>query len=164
MDNLIIMIPFVRTPDEADAVLDAMAENGLVRGAGGLQVYMMGEVPSNVFRIDDFAQRFDGISIGSNDLTQLILGVDRDSDRLAPLFDERDAAVKTAIRQIIDGAHRHHCTVSICGQAPSDHPDFAAFLLETGIDSISLNPDSVFTVLQHLHEHRSSTPGGSPAG
>jgi len=164
MDNLIIMIPFVRTPDEADAVLDAMAENGLVRGAGGLQVYMMGEVPSNVFRIDDFAQRFDGISIGSNDLTQLILGVDRDSDRLAPLFDERDAAVKTAIRQIIDGAHRHRCTVSICGQAPSDHPDFAAFLLEAGIDSISLNPDSVFTVLQHLHEHRSSTPGGSPAG
>ncbi|MFW5828940.1 MAG: phosphoenolpyruvate synthase [Planctomycetota bacterium] len=154
LDNIVVMIPFVRTPAEADAVLDAMADNGLVRGAGGLQVYMMGEIPSNVFRIDEFAQRFDGISIGSNDLTQLVLGVDRDSDRLGPLFDERDPAVTTAIRQIIDGAHRHRCSVSICGQAPSDHPDFAVFLLEAGIDSISLNPDSVVTVLHHLDRHR----------
>jgi len=141
--NIIVMIPFCRTPEEADKVLEVMATAGLVRGQNGLEVYVMCEIPSNVLRVDEFAQRFDGFSIGSNDLTQLVLGIDRDSAELKSMFDARDPAVKKMISMVIIGAHRAGRVVGICGQAPSDHPDFAAFLIESGIDSISLNPDSI---------------------
>jgi pyruvate,water dikinase len=147
--NVVVMIPFCRTPAEADRVLSIMAENGLVRGVNGLEVYVMCEVPSNVVVAEAFAARFDGFSIGSNDLTQLVLGVDRDSEALAPLFDERDEAVTTMIRNVIDKAHRSGREVGLCGQAPSDHPDFARFLIEAGIDSISVTPDSFVGVKQH---------------
>ena len=151
-DNVIIMIPFCRKVDEADKVLQILAENGLKRGENGLQVYVMCEIPSNVLLADKFAQRFDGFSIGSNDLTQLVLGVDRDSGELADLFDEQDEAVKLAITQVIEKAHAAGRKVGICGQAPSDHPDFAAFLVDAGIDSISLNPDSVVQVKRAVAE------------
>ncbi len=150
LDNIIVMVPFVRTLGEADQVLEVLARYGLVRGHHGLSIYMMCEIPSNVFLADQFAQRFDGFSIGSNDLTQLILGVDRDSDRLKALFDERDPAVKQAITEVIERAHRGNCKVGICGQAPSDYPEFARFLADAGIDSISLNPDSVVDVMEQL--------------
>jgi pyruvate,water dikinase len=142
LDNIIPMIPFCRTPQEADKVLEIMAANGLERGVDGLQVYVMAELPSNVFLAKEFAQRFDGFSIGSNDLTQLVLGVDRDSTRIAGLFDERDPAVLAAISQVIATAKECGIKVGICGQGPSDHIDFAEFLVEQGIDSISLNPDT----------------------
>lgn len=147
--NVIVMVPFCRTPAEADRVLAVMAENGLRRGEHGLQVYMMCEIPSNVVLAEQFAERFDGFSIGSNDLTQLVLGVDRDSDLLAGLFDERDEAVTRMIAEAIGKAHEAGIKVGICGQAPSNYPDFAAFLVREGIDSISLNPDSfVHTVAE----------------
>jgi pyruvate,water dikinase len=148
--NVIIMVPFCRTPAEADLVLAVMAENGLVRGENGLEVYMMCEVPSNVILADQFATRFDGFSIGSNDLTQLVLGIDRDSEELAPLFDERDAAVTSMISDAIRKAHAANIKIGICGQAPSNHPDFAAFLISEGIDSISLNPDSFVKTVQYI--------------
>jgi pyruvate,water dikinase len=129
-----------------------MAQYGLIRGENGLQVYVMCEIPSNVILAEDFATRFDGFSIGSNDLTQLVLGVDRGSSELSYLFDERNEAVKRLIRQLIPAAHQAGCKVGICGQAPSDHPDFAAFLVEAGIDSISLNPDSIIQVKQRVAE------------
>lgn len=141
-ENVIVMIPFCRTPLEADRVLEVMAQNGLRRGENGLQVYMMCEIPANVVLAEQFATRFDGFSIGSNDLTQLLLGVDRDSDILAGLFDERDEAVTITIADAIRKAHAAGIKIGICGQAPSNHPDFAAFLVREGIDSISLNPDS----------------------
>lgn len=150
LDNVIVMIPFVRSPEEADKVLDTMRSHGLERGVDGLEVYMMCEVPSNVFLAEQFAERFDGFSIGSNDLTQLVLGVDRDSEGLRDLFDERSEAVKRAIAEVIDKAHSVGRKVGICGQAPSDYPSFARFLVDHGIDSISLNPDSVLEVLQQL--------------
>ena len=140
--NIIVMVPFCRTPAEADRVLEVMAENGLRRGENGLQVYMMCEIPSNVVLAERFATRFDGFSIGSNDLTQLVLGVDRDSGLLADLFDERDEAVTRMIAEAIRKAHDAGIKIGICGQAPSNYPDFAAFLVREGIDSISLNPDS----------------------
>lgn len=140
--NVIVMVPFCRTPAEADRVLEAMAANGLCRGDRGLQVYMMCEIPSNVILAEQFATRFDGFSIGSNDLTQLVLGVDRDSGLLASLFDERDEAVTRMISEAIRKAHAAGIKIGICGQAPSNHPDFAGFLVAEGIDSISLNPDS----------------------
>jgi pyruvate,water dikinase len=140
--NVIVMVPFCRTPEEADRVLAVMAENGLVRGDNGLQVYMMCEIPSNVILAEKFAPKFDGFSIGSNDLTQLVLGVDRDSEQLAALFDERDDAVTAMISEAIRKAHAAGIKIGICGQGPSNHPDFAAFLVGEGIDSISLNPDS----------------------
>ncbi len=140
--NVVVMVPFCRSPAEADRVLAVMAENGLVRGENGLQVYMMCEIPSNVILAKEFALRFDGFSIGSNDLTQLLLGVDRDSDILAGLFDERDPAVTCTIAEAIHKAHEAGIKVGICGQAPSNYPDFAEFLVREGIDSISLNPDS----------------------
>lgn len=143
MTNVIVMIPFCRTLEEADSVLAVMAQHGLERGKEGLEVYVMAEIPSNILLAREFAERFDGFSIGSNDLTQLVLGVDRDSSLLAPLFDERNEAVKIMIRNLIHEAHLANRKVGICGQAPSDYPDFAAFLVESGIDSISLNPDSV---------------------
>lgn len=140
--NVIVMVPFCRTLEEADRVLAVMAEVGLRRGENGLQVYMMCEIPSNVLLAEQFARRFDGFSIGSNDLTQLVLGVDRDSEDLARLFDERNEAVKMMIALAIQRAHASGIKVGICGQAPSNHPEFARFLVEQGIDSISLNPDS----------------------
>src|SRR5438105_13062739 len=146
LTNVVVMIPFCRTPEEADRVLDVMAENGLVRGVNGLQVYVMCEVPSNVVLAEAFAARFDGFSIGSNDLTQLVLGVDRDSEALAPLFDERDEAVTTMIRDVIARAHRSGREVGLCGQAPSDDPEFARLLVAAGIDSISVTPDSLVAV------------------
>ena len=140
--NVIVMVPFCRAPAEADRVLAVMAENGLRRGENGLQVYMMCEIPSNVILAEEFAQRFDGFSIGSNDLTQLLLGVDRDSELLAAMFDERDPAVMHVIAEAIRKAHGAGIKIGICGQAPSNYPDFAEFLVREGIDSISLNPDS----------------------
>ncbi len=150
LDNVIIMIPFCRRLQEADRVLEVLAENGLQRGKNGLQVYVMCEVPSNVELAAEFSQRFDGFSIGTNDLTQLVLGIDRDSENLAELFDERDLAVKRMICRLIKTVHKQGRKVGICGQAPSDHPDFATFLVEAGIDSISLNPDSVIGVKQQV--------------
>ena len=143
LTNLIPMIPFCRTPEEGQRVLDTMREVGLERGVDGLEVYVMAELPSNVLQAEAFARIFDGFSIGSNDLTQLILGVDRDSTRIAPLFDERNAGVKRAIAELIATVHRAGRKIGICGQAPSDYPEFAAFLVEQGIDSISLTPDAV---------------------
>jgi pyruvate,water dikinase len=148
--NVIIMIPFCRTLKEADRVLQVLSDHGLKRGAAGLEVYVMAEIPSNVILAEQFAERFDGFSIGSNDLTQLVLGVDRDSSELAELFDERDEAVKRMIRSLITSAHQAGRKVGICGQAPSDYPDFAEFLVGCGIDSISLNPDSVIKVKRHV--------------
>jgi pyruvate,water dikinase len=150
LDNVIVMIPFCRTLEEADKVLETMAECDLVRGENGLEVYMMCEVPSNVVLADEFARRFDGFSIGSNDLTQLVLGIDRGSSDLAHLFDERNAAVKQMIQHVIVAAHTAGCKVGICGEAPSNYPDFAAFLVKADIDSISLNPDSVIGVKQSI--------------
>jgi pyruvate,water dikinase len=150
--NLTPMIPFCRTPEEADAVLAVMADNGLVRGEGGLQVYVMIEVPSNVILADLFADRFDGFSIGSNDLTQLTLGVDRDSARLASLFDGQHEAVKRMIRSVIGVANARGVKIGLCGQEPSDHPEFARFLVSCGIDAISVNPDSLVQVRLHIAE------------
>ncbi|HXV28929.1 MAG TPA: phosphoenolpyruvate synthase [Sinorhizobium sp.] len=144
--NVIIMIPFCRSVKEAEKVLEVMAENGLKRGADGLQVYVMCEIPSNVVLATEFARFFDGFSIGSNDLTQLTLGVDRDSEDLASSFDEQDAAVKWMISKVIADARRAGAKIGLCGQAPSDHPEFAAFLVECGIDSVSVTPDSFVAV------------------
>ncbi|MFP5313514.1 MAG: putative PEP-binding protein, partial [Actinomycetes bacterium] len=145
--NVIVMVPFCRTVQEADQVIKAMEEHGLVRGADGLQLYMMCEVPSNVVLAEEFAARFDGFSIGSNDLTQLVLGVDRDSADLAGLFDERDPAVLAMIAQAISKAHGAGIKIGICGQGPSNHPDLAEFLVSRGIDSVSLNPDTFIRTL-----------------
>lgn len=143
LTNLKVMIPFCRTVDEGRRVQAEMKKHGLVRGSNGLEVYVMCEIPSNVILADQFAEIFDGFSIGSNDLTQLVLGVDRDSEIVAPIFDERNDAVKKMIAQVIATCREHHCKIGICGQAPSDYPEFAEFLVNEGIDSISLNPDTV---------------------
>jgi pyruvate,water dikinase len=144
------MIPFCRTPVEADRVLEVMAEEGLRRGEAGLQIYMMCEIPSNVILAREFARRFDGFSIGSNDLTQLVLGVDRDSDILAQLFDERNEAVTRSIASVIADAHACEIKIGICGEAPSNDPEFARFLVECGIDSMSLNSDSFVRTLKSV--------------
>jgi pyruvate,water dikinase len=154
--NVIIMIPFCRSLSEADRVLDVMAQNGLQRGRNGLEVYVMCEIPSNVILAAEFAKRFDGFSIGSNDLTQLTLGVDRDSEDLADLFDENDDAVRWMIGRVISEAHASHAKVGLCGQAPSDDPAFAEFLVTCGIDSLSVSPDSFIRVKQHV-AHREET-------
>ena len=143
LTNVIPMVPFCRTPTEGKQVLDEMAKHGLVRGDNGLQVYVMCEIPSNVILADQFSKLFDGFSIGSNDLTQLTLGLDRDSALVAHLFDERNAGVKAMISHVIAKAKQNQRKIGICGQAPSDYPEFAEFLVKQGIDSISLNPDSV---------------------
>ena len=143
LTNVIPMVPFCRTPEEGERVLAEMARHGLVRGEQGLEVYVMCELPSNVIAAEAFAERFDGFSIGSNDLTQLTLGLDRDSALVADLFDERQAAVVSLIQMAIRTARRCGRKIGICGQAPSDHPEFAALLVREGIDSISLNPDAV---------------------
>jgi len=148
--NVVVMIPFCRTLAEADKVLAVMEEAGLKRGVNGLQVYVMCEIPSNVILARQFATRFDGFSIGSNDLTQLTLGVDRDSEMLAHLFSEDDDAVKWMIETVIEKAHAAGAKVGLCGQAPSDRPDFARFLVAAGIDSISVTPDSFIAVKQHV--------------
>ncbi|MBS0603523.1 MAG: phosphoenolpyruvate synthase [Verrucomicrobia bacterium] len=150
LSNVVVMIPFCRTLEEADRVLKVMAHYGLKRGQKGLQVYVMAEIPSNVILAEGFADRFDGFSIGSNDLTQLVLGIDRDSEELSSLFDERNPAVKNMIVQLIKIAHRKKRKVGICGQAPSDYPEFADFLVKEGIDSISLNPDSIPGAIRRL--------------
>ncbi len=156
--NVVVMIPFCRSAKEADRVLEVMAENGLKRGTNGLEVYVMCEIPSNVILADAFARRFDGFSVGSNDLTQLTLGVDRDSAELAELFDEQDEAVKWMIRSVITAAHEAGAKVGLCGQAPSDHPAFAEFLVECGIDSISVSPDSFPAVKQRVAAAEAADP------
>jgi pyruvate,water dikinase len=143
LTNVILMIPFCRTPEEGQRVLAEMAKHGLVKGENGLQVYVMCELPSNVLLAEQFCQVFDGFSIGSNDLTQLTLGLDRDSSLVAHLFDERNEAVKEMIKMAISTVKQQGSKIGICGQAPSDYPEFARFLVAQGIDSISLNPDSV---------------------
>jgi len=148
--NVIVMIPFCRSTKEADRVLAVMAESGLRRGENGLEVYVMCEIPSNVILAKAFAERFDGFSIGSNDLTQLTLGVDRDSEELAELFDEQDEAVKWMIENVIREAHKAGAKVGLCGQAPSDHPEFAEFLVACGIDSMSVSPDSFIAVKRRV--------------
>jgi pyruvate, water dikinase len=154
LTNIVVMIPFCRTVDEAEKVIKVMAGNGIERGKNGFEVYVMAEIPSNIILADKFAEHFDGFSVGSNDLTQLVLGIDRDSSELAYLFDERNEAVKDSIQDLIKAAHAHHPSrkVGICGQAPSDYPEFAAFLVRLGIDSISVNPDSVIEVKRKVAE------------
>lgn len=146
--NVILMIPFCRRVQEAEQVLEAMAKHGLKRGENGLEIYVMCEIPNNVIQIDAFSQVFDGFSIGSNDLTQLTLGVDRDSAIIADDFDERDPGVKEIIRLAVKGAQRNGKHIGLCGQAPSDYPDMAEFLVEIGIDSMSLNPDTILQTTQ----------------
>jgi len=150
LSNLIIMIPFCRRVSEAEKVLAEMAKNGLKRGENGLQVYIMCEIPNNVILVDEFSKLFDGFSIGSNDLTQLVLGVDRDSALLAHDFDERDPGVMRMISMAIQGARRNHRHIGLCGQGPSDYPEFAEFLLSEGINSMSLNPDSIMKITLKL--------------
>lgn len=150
--NVMLMIPFCRRISEAERVLQAMAVNGLRRADNGLKIHVMCEIPNNVLQIDAFSSLFDGFSIGSNDLTQLVLGVDRDSDLLASEFDERDPGVKEMIRQSVEGARRNGRHSGICGQAPSDYPDIAEYLVGLGIDSISLNPDSLLKTMRVVLE------------
>jgi len=152
LNNVILMIPFCRRIDEAKSVLDAMTENGLQRGDKGLQIYVMWEIPNNVILIDEFAKLFDGFSIGSNDLTQLTLGVERDSEIVAFDFDERDPGVKVMIRMAVEGCRRNQRHSGLCGQAPSDYLDMAEFLVELDIDSISVTPDTFLFTLRLVAE------------
>ncbi|TMA28400.1 MAG: phosphoenolpyruvate synthase [Deltaproteobacteria bacterium] len=163
LKNLTVMVPFCRTPEEGRRVIEVLREAGLVQGRDGLEVYVMAELPSNVFLADQYADIFDGFSIGSNDLTQLVLGVDRDSQLVAQLFNERNASVLQACARIIDAAHRKGRKVGICGQAPSDFPDFAAFLVEQGIDSISLTPDSLIKTSERVLEAEQGPQQSRPA-
>ena len=161
LTNVKLMVPFVRTLEEAEKVLEEMGKNGLARGSNDLEIYMMCEVPSNLILVDEFAQIFDGFSIGSNDLTQLTLGLDRDSEIVSHIFDERDLAVRKFIQYLIERAKRYGKKIGICGQAPSDYPEFAEFLVKCGIDSISLNPDTVIKTTQHVLEvekHMETSP------
>jgi pyruvate,water dikinase len=150
--NLVLMIPFCRRLEEADKVIAEMARNGLVRGENGLEIYVMCEIPNNILLIDEFSQYFDGFSIGSNDLTQLTLGIDRDSAILGGEFDERDPGVKKFIAMSIEGCQRNQRHSGLCGQAPSDFPEFAEFLVEQGIDSISVNPDALLKIMMRVSE------------
>ncbi len=158
LKNVIVMIPFCRTPEEMQRVLSTMTEFGLTRGQDGLKVYLMAELPSNILLADEFSEHIDGFSIGSNDLTQLTLGLDRDSALVSHLYDERNPAVKSLISQLIETAKKKNVKVGICGQGPSDFPDFAEFLVEEGIDTISVTPDSVLKTLgaiYHIESKRS---------
>ena len=150
--NVKVMIPFVRTVAEGTGVLEQMAASGLARGANGLEVLVMCEIPANVILAEEFLAHFDGFSIGSNDLTQLTLGVDRDSPLVAASFDERNEAVKRLIAMAIRAAKKMGKPIGICGQAPSDYPDFAEFLVREGIDSMSLTPDSVLPITLRVLE------------
>ncbi|MBX9568864.1 MAG: phosphoenolpyruvate synthase [Candidatus Obscuribacterales bacterium] len=153
LDNVKVMVPFCRTPEEGQLVIEEMAKNGLIKGVNGLEVYVMCELPSNVVAADLFAEVFDGFSIGSNDLTQLVLGVDRDSEIVSHLFDERLEPVKRMITMAVKAAKRAGRKIGICGQAPSDYPEFARFLIELEIDSISLNEDAVVRTLIDVARH-----------
>ena len=150
LTNVKLMIPFCRTVEEGRLVVAEMRKHGLVQGLNGLEIYMMCEVPSNVIMADEFSEIFDGFSIGSNDLTQLVLGLDRDSEKVSHVFDERDPAVKRMVQLIIEKAKRNGRKIGICGQAPSDYPEFAEFLVRCGIDSISLNPDTVIKTTDRI--------------
>jgi pyruvate,water dikinase len=150
LKNVAVMIPFCRTVEELHRVTETMAEFGLARGKEGLELYLMAEVPSNIILADQFARYIDGFSIGSNDLTQLALGLDRDSNLVAHLYNERNEAVKSLIKMLIASAKRHKVKVGICGQGPSDFPDFAQFLVEEGIDSVSVTPDSFIKTVNAL--------------
>jgi pyruvate,water dikinase len=152
LDNVVVMVPFCRTVGELVKLQEVMKEYGLVRGEKGLELFLMAEIPSNVLMADEFAKHIDGFSIGSNDLTQLTLGLDRDSSLVAHLYDERNAAVKKMISMLIESARKNKVKVGICGQGPSDFPDFAQFLVELGIDSISVTPDSVFKTIKAIAE------------
>ncbi|MBX7210756.1 MAG: phosphoenolpyruvate synthase [Verrucomicrobiaceae bacterium] len=163
LTNLKVMIPFCRTVEEGRLVQVEMEKHGLKRGVNGLEVYVMCEIPSNVVLAAEFAEIFDGFSIGSNDLTQLILGVDRDSEIVAPIFNERNAAVKSMIASVIRTCREKHRKIGICGQAPSDYPDFAQFLVEQGIDSISLNPDTVLKTSMAILEKERALAARSPS-
>ena len=150
LTNVQVMIPFVRTLGEAEQVVKILTENGLERGRNGLKLIMMCELPSNALLAEEFLEYFDGFSIGSNDLTQLTLGLDRDSGLIAHLFDERDPAVKRLLHMAIQACRRQGKYIGICGQGPSDHPDLAKWLMEEGIDSVSLNPDTVVETWLYL--------------
>ena len=152
LTNLRLMIPICRTITEAHKVIEVMKQNGLVQGENGLEVYAMCEVPSNVILADEFLDIFDGYSIGSNDLTQFTLAVDRDSELVADVYDERDEAVKKLLKSVIEVAIKKKKYIGICGQAPSDYPEFAQFLVECGIESMSLNPDSVLRTILKIAE------------
>jgi pyruvate,water dikinase len=154
LTNVKVMVPFCRTPEEGKRVIRAMEDFGLKQGENWLEVYVMCEIPSNVVLAEEFADVFDGFSIGSNDLTQLTLGLDRDSDLVAHIFDERNEAVKRLVKHVIEVAHRHSPMrkIGICGQAPSDFPEFADFLVECGIDSMSLNPDVILSTRLNIAE------------
>jgi pyruvate,water dikinase len=152
LTNIKLMVPFCRTPAEGRKVIEVMKEFGLVQGENNLEVYVMCEIPSNVISADAFADIFDGFSIGSNDLCQLTLGLDRDSDLVAHLFDERNQAVKDMVKMVIDTAKRRGRKIGICGQAPSDFPEFATFLVECGIDSMSLIPDTAIKTRLAVHQ------------
>ena len=152
------MIPFCRTAKEGGLVIQELAKNGLIQGENGLQVYVMCELPSNVLDLESFAKIFDGFSIGSNDLTQMTLGVDRDSELIHHLFDERDPAPLRMMEMAVRGAKRAGKPIGICGQAPSDYPEIATFLVERGIDSMSLSPDSIFKVKKLVSQIESKSP------
>jgi pyruvate,water dikinase len=153
LTNVEVMIPFVRTLKEAKGVTELLAENGLARGDNGLRHIMMCELPSNAVLAEDFLEYFDGFSIGSNDMTQLTLGLDRDSGLVAEGFDERDPAVKAMLKMAIEACKKQGKYVGICGQGPSDHEDLAEWLMDQGIDSVSLNPDTVVSTWLDLAEH-----------
>jgi pyruvate,water dikinase len=153
LTNVELMIPFVRTVGEARHVVSLLDEHGLRRGENGLRLIMMCELPANALLADQFLEHFDGFSIGSNDLTQLTLGLDRDSGLVAHLFDERNDAVKVLLKMAIDACKKQNKYVGICGQGPSDHPDLAQWLVEQGIDSVSLSPDSVIETWMYLSEN-----------
>lgn len=152
LQNVKLMIPFCRTIEEGQKVIAEMKKNGLTQGVNELEIYVMVEIPSNVILADEFAQLFDGFSIGSNDLTQLTLGLDRDSSLISYLFSEQNPAIKTLIRKTIAAAKRNKIKVGLCGQAPSDIPKFAQFLVEEGIDSISFNPDAMIKGIENILE------------
>jgi pyruvate,water dikinase len=158
LTNLRIMVPFCRRVEEAERVLAAMAAHGLRRGEDGLEIYVMCEIPNNVIQADAFAALFDGFSIGSNDLTQLTLGVDRDSGIVAFDFDERDPGMLAMFRMAIEGAKRNGRHIGICGEAPANYPEIAAFLVRQGIDSISVNPGSVLRTMTVVHEAEQALP------
>jgi pyruvate,water dikinase len=161
LENVKLMVPFCRTVEEGRRVIAEMAANGLVQGERGLEIYVMCEIPSNVILAKEFAEVFDGFSIGSNDLTQLVLGVDRDSELVAHLFDERNEAVKRILAQVIAAAHAAGRKIGICGQAPSDYPEVAQFLVSEGIDSLSLNADSQFKTMLAVVDLESRLPHGT---
>jgi pyruvate,water dikinase len=150
LTNVKLMIPFCRTVEEGRLVIAEMRKYGLIQGQNDLEIYMMCEIPSNVILADEFSEIFDGFSIGSNDLTQLILGLDRDSEKIAHIFDERNPAVKKMVQLMIERAKKNGRKIGICGQAPSDYPEFAEFLVRCGIDSISLNPDTVIKTTERI--------------